>query len=1124
VSPSRDPSRIAATDIATFAECGHAATLTRETKEGLLPRPPRRLGFDHLLVVRGEKHELACVELLGRTRAVTPIPAGADALANTLEAMRAGADIIYQGEIAQARLFGRPDFLLRVPMPSAFGPWSYEVLDAKLSRQPKPRALLQLAFYAEILTRMQGVAPRSVHLLLGDMRWQSFPRAQIDAYFRRIFARFLTALEASAPTYPEPVELCDVCDWFPRCDERRRADDHLTFVAGITRRQRRALAGIGVATLAHLAALPRNQHSPVSEIAHGPFTRIREQARIQGEGQTQQKMLYELLPAAGDGRGLELLPEPSPGDVFLDLEGDSYVLPGGLEYLVGIALPGANGSATEYRALWGLERATEKVAFERTIALLMDRRAADPGMHIYHYGHYEPTALKRLAGRHSTCVHELDALLRGRVFVDLYAVVRRSLRASVESYSIKHLEPLYGFARTVALRDANACLVAFETWMELHGQETLAADLRAEIEGYNRDDCISTLRLREWLEERRDELAMQVGRPPARPAAVASEPSDALAEELGRVAVVKSALLAGVAEDPTVRSEEAQARWLLAHMLEWHRREDKSAHWEYFRLCDLSDEELTEERTPLGGLTYAGVVAQEKQSSVHRYRFPPQDHALDRALEIHDPRTKTRAGTLVAIDDAARHIDVKRKAAWDGPHPTALIPREIVTTTELRESLLRLGGRVAAELPEEGVHAAAPALLRQRSPWRLASAADSTERGIATILSLEEGVLPIQGPPGTGKTFLAARMIAALLDAGKRVGVTAHSHRVITNLVDAACRAAAKDDVRLAGVQKAPDGERSSHAFIGPADTDAIAHALRSGAANLAAGTAWLWAHPAMAGAVDVLFVDEAGQMSLANALAAAPAARTLVLLGDPQQLDQPSKGIHPPGMPTSALAHLLRGEATLRAESGLFLDETWRMHEDVCAFVSEQFYEARLRPRPELARLRLVGPPRVEGTGLRFVPVVHRGNRSESAEEAEAVSRLVDALLGGDSAWTCLRGVTRPLTAEDVLIVAPYNAHVARLKKRLPGLRVGTVDKFQGQEAPVVVYSMATSLPEEAPHGAEFLYGKNRFNVAISRARCAAFLVASPALLELPCKTARQVELVNAFCRYVEVAREVMV
>jgi uncharacterized protein len=1115
-------SRLTATDLAAFAECPHTATLARDVRLGALGRPPRRDGFDELLVLRGQRHEDACLTDLASKARVASIPPGPGALDATLAAMRAGADVLYQAELASGRLFGRPDFLVRAPLPSALGDWSYEVLDAKLAGRAKPRALLQVAFYSLLLAELQGVLPRAAHLVLGDGRRESFPTGRLAAYVRRVLARFDAANAAPVATYPEPVDHCDVCDWLPRCDARRRADDHLTFVAGITRRQRRALVDADAPTMRALASLRVGRPSPVPSIGLGALTRLREQARLQVEGRERQAMLYELLPRSDDRRGLELLPAPSPGDVFLDLEGDAYVLPGGLEYLFGLA-EAAPESA--YTAHWALDRAGERDAFERTIGRIVERRARHPDMHVYHYGHYEPTALKRLAGRHARCVDELDALLRGRVFVDLYAVVRHALRASVESYSIKRLEPLYGFTRSVALRDANACLAAFELWFEVRASEALDEALRREIEGYNRDDCLSTVRLRDWLEERRRELESTLGAPLERPPLVASEPSEALAEELGRARVVRDALLAGVPEEPRDRRDDEHARWLLAHLLEWHRREDKSSHWEYYRLCALSDEELEDERAPLGGLSYVGVVGSEKSSRIHRYRYPPQDHALDRALEIHDPRTQARAGTLVAIDDAACTIDVKRGVGWSGPHPTALVPRDIVTTSELRESLLRYGAEVAQPGGASRAYVAASALLhRSPPPGALAFHAprDVTERAVASVLAMDGAVLPIQGPPGTGKTVLAARMIAALLHAGRRVGITAHSHRVITNLLDEACRVAEARDVRLAGVQKGKPGECSLHPFVGAGDVDDVVRALASGEANLAAGTAWLWARSALIGSVDVLFVDEAGQMALANALAAAPAAPNLVLLGDPQQLDQPSKGLHPPGMPASALAHVLGGEATLPAGRGLFLEETWRMHADVCGFVSEQFYDGRLRPRPELARLRLDAPPPLDGTGLRFVPVPHHGNRSESIEEVEAVRRLVDLLLRSGAQWTDASGERRPLAPEDVLVVAPYNAHVARLAEALGPVRVGTVDKFQGQQAPVVVYSMATSSPEDAPHGAEFLYSANRFNVAVSRARCAAFLVASPHLLDLPCKTARHVELVNAFCRYVELAREV--
>lgn len=284
-----------------------------------------------------------------------------------------------------------------------------------------------------------------------------------------------------------------------------------------------------------------------------------------------------------------------------------------------------------------------------------------------------------------------------------------------------------------------------------------------------------------------------------------------------------------------------------------------------------------------------------------------------------------------------------------------------------------------------------------------------------------------------------------------------------------------------------------------------------------------MWAREDMAESVDVLFVDEAGQMALANVLALSPAATSIVLLGDPQQLDQPQRGLHPLGAEVSALGHLLNGHATITADQGVFLTETRRLHPDVCAFTSELFYEGRLTSRPENAKQRLNAGDPLGGTGLRFASLEHTGNQNESPEEVERVVALVDGLLQSGATWTNKKGETHALMVEDILIVAPYNAQVSALAERLPaGARVGTVDKFQGQEAPVVFYSMATSTPEDAPRGMEFLYSGNRLNVAVSRARCVAVIVASPTLFQVQCRTPRQIELANAFCRYLEMAQSV--
>jgi uncharacterized protein len=400
-----------------------------------------------------------------------------------------------------------------------------------------------------------------------------------------------------------------------------------------------------------------------------------------------------------------------------------------------------------------------------------------------------------------------------------------------------------------------------------------------------------------------------------------------------------------------------------------------------------------------------------------------------------------------------------------------------------------------------------------------------TEAAKALVRSLprQASVLPIQGPPGSGKTFTGARMIVELVGQGRRVGITAVSHKVIGNLLDEVCRTAAKNGIPLKAVQKASEGNQCQHPAVIAADNQGVRDALATGSAQVAAGSAWLWAREEMADSVDVLFVDEAGQMALANVLAVSQAATSIVLLGDPQQLDQPQRGIQPPGAEVSALAHLLNGRATIAADQGVFLTETRRLHPDVCAFTSELFYEGRLTSRPENSKQRLSAGDPLGGTGLRFAPVEHSGNQNESPEEVERVAALVDGLLRTGATWTDKKGETHALTLEDILVVAPYNAQVSALLDRLPaGSRVGTVDKFQGQQAALVFYSMATSTPEDAPRGMEFLYSLNRLNVAISRAQCVAVIVASPALFQVQCRTPRQIELANAFCRYLEMARPV--
>jgi uncharacterized protein len=1125
-----------ASDVANFLACHHLQTLDRAEAAGQIKKPYFHDPAVALLRELGVRHEQAYLRQLiddGRDVAIIPSDVSCvEGAAQTLAALRRGVSVVYQATFQNGPWHGRSDFVIRVPKPSALGAWSFEPLETKLARSTKAGALVQLCFYADLLSQIQGVQPDWIHTVLGNAtEAEKYRLEKYMAYFRKLKRDFEAAYNQSPNSYPEPVEHCDVCSWFSLCDKRRHDDDHLSLVPGTTRNQRKILIANSVNTVAGLAALNLEPKPKLDGIGSTALVRIHSQARVQVEGRRQGHVVYELLEPKEPNTGLAALPVPSAGDVFLDLEGDPFAFQTGLEYLMGVLnAPEHVDDKPAYQALWSFNRTNEKEAFSKFIALVMERWKKHPGMHVYHYAPYEPTQMKRMAGQHGVCIDEVDQLLRARIFVDLYRVVRQGVRASVESYSIKKIERFYEFKRALPARDSVLALEAFAAALALGYPHDVPADILQAIESYNQDDCLSAWHLRNWLEERRLELETTTAALP-RPT-IKQEEEEELSPQIEQVRALMERLTSGLPADETEWTSEQRAVWLLAEMLEYHRREDKSAWWEYFRQCDLTDDELVEDKNALGGLKYVGQVEQVKRSIVYRYSFPPQDHSIDRAFQVHDPKTKASAGTVVAIDDVNGTIDLKRGINSQVPHPTALVPQNVLGSEAQHDSLMRLGQWVA----EHGIfgpgafQAARDLLVRQPPRVSLANLENmydqkgqmtETARQTLHALCAQASVLPLQGPPGSGKSYTGARMIAELVRRGHRIGITAVSHKVISNLLQYACSAARADNIRLRAVQKANDTDGCSDRMVRQVDqNEGVLDALRSKSIRVVAGTPWLWARDDMANSVEVLFVDEAGQMSLADVLAISRAAKSVVLLGDPQQLNQPQQGVHPPGVDVSALAHLLNGRATIEPEKGLFLKETWRLHPDICAFTSELFYDGRLTARPENGNQRLNTNGPLDGTGLRYIPVQHSGNQSESPEEVAKVRELVNNLLASAATWTDKTGQQDKLKLGEILVVAPYNAQVSVLAKALPlDARVGTVDKFQGQQAPIVIYSMTTSTPEDAPRGMEFLYSLNRLNVAISRAQCVAVVVASPALFQVECKTPRQIQLANALCRYLELA-----
>lgn len=1093
-------------DLNDFVNCRHLTTLAREVARGERERPRVADEGAQLLQEKGELHELNFLEQL-RTEGREVVEIAMDerwdfdaAAARTVEAMRSGAEIIAQATFVNGPWRGRADFLMKSPRRTKLGEWGYEALDAKLARAEKPTYVLQLCFYSDGIASVQGESPEHMHVHLGIGEQRTLRYDDFAAYYRRVRGRFEEAIGSTTTTEAYPVEHCGLCGFRGVCRSRWIADDHLVQVAGVRHEQVVRLRESGIPTMTALArAAPEAR--PVNVAAHS-FEALRDQAALQLERRETGRLDWHAI-ACDAGRGFELLPQPSDGDVIFDIEGDPFWEPAqGLHFLFGLLL--REGVEWRYRPIWAHDRTEERAMFEQFVDLVHERLAANPGMHVYHYGTYENAALKQLMGSYATREDAVDNLLRRNVLINLHRVVRQGLRAGVDSYSLKEVEALAAFGRRASVQRGMDAVLEYEKWMRFHEDTMLTS-----IAEYNEEDCRATLLLRDWLVEHHPSDKAWADAIPVKEGA---QPPDGEREAL------RQRLTEG--------EERGSVRWLAGELLEYHRREARPAWWWFFeRLEHMTEDQLLDDAESISGLVPTGEAASDKKSHVHTLRFPAQQHKMSAGDPVFDPATKGSAGTIDSIDDMTGTLRLRRGPKLSGVAlPRAIVPGGPYKTGAQQAALARLALSIADDDDRypalRDILARTPPRIEGYMPGFEIQTTDIAAQRALTV-GLDQSYLFIQGPPGTGKTWTGARLITELMRRGRRVGVTATSHKAIHNLLDEVEKAATAEELAFRGLKKASNTNDESFydkTFI-TSTTNDTDFADAGADVQLFAGTAWLFALEALDGTVDTLVIDEAGQVSLADALAMGTAARNVVLLGDPLQLAQVSQGTHPPGTGSSVLEHLLGENATIPKDRGLFLERTRRMHPGVCKFISEIVYDNRLTGVPELARQATAF-----GTGLRLLPVDHSGNAAASSEEADAIVAQIGKMVG--SAWTDRDGKSNPLRQNDFMVVAPYNAQVRKLRDALrhaglPDVEVGTVDKFQGRQAPVLFYSMATSSVEDVPRSLEFLFSRNRLNVAISRAMCLAFVVASPRLLESQARTIDQMRLINALCRFAEMAEE---
>jgi predicted RecB family nuclease len=1137
---------LSASDLVGHLNCRFLTKLDCEVAFGEREKPIEDGARLDAIRRRGFEHEARYVDYL-RKQGLEIDDVGGDRITpetveRTIALMKKGADIIVQAAFDDGIWRGKADILRKVRSgKSLLGDWSYEVIDTKLASETKGGTILQLCLYAEFIQKIQGFTPERVYVVPPTEYFEEQVYRTNDylAYFRKVKRRLEddVASRDFKDVYAEPVAHCDVCRWQRHCNAKRHHDDHLSLVADITKIQRLEFEKQKIKTVTELAKMPLPLKWKPERGSKDSIVKIREQARIQVEGRSSPRTLHELFIkpdlSFDEEFGLSMLPEPSRGDIFLDIEGDPFVGREGLEYLFGYAYEDEKG-ALVYKPVWAKDANGEKKAFDRFMDFAFKRFSLFPDLHIYHYAAYEPSALKRLMGRYAIREIELDQFLRGKRFVDLHRVVKRSLRASVESYSIKKLEPLFGFRREQDLREASIAKADLEMNLE-SGMANLIENEQAErVEAYNKDDCLSVRVLRDWLERERGGLLAK-GVVIQRPQLLPGDPEDGALELKTELSELYKRLMHNVPLEAADRTSAQNAYWLIANMLEWHARERKVSLWEKFRLMELDDEELLEDGAAITGLKFEYSHRNEEGDTVFRYSFPAQETDLRRGSAVFTSDGKDK-GKISDISGDEGWVEFERDIRTDGIAPTTVISVDLLPFNAIKGSIAairKIAESIAADGFERRDHfGPAKSLLLNEGPlFHIRPLKDDTETVLDAacrlVHDLNGRVLSIQGPPGTGKTHTAACMIISLIEKGKRVGITATSHKVIKNLVDKVFELSAERKMSFRCImrdddEQNPNGGVQNIRLIRARSNEDIERLASRTDASMIGGTSFFWARQNVESLVDVLFVDEAAQMSLANVIASSQGARSLVLIGDPQQLEQPLKGTHPEGTDQSSLDHVLGASETIAADHGLFLDTSFRLSPDICSFTSELFYEGRLHAFPKNEKQALDGPAPFAGSGLRYVPVQHEGNQNQSNEEAEAVATVFATLTKGAYSFINNEGESNLLKPEDVLIVAPYNLQVYKMRKRIPKARIGTVDKFQGQEAPVVIYSLTSSSQHDAPRGMEFLYSLNRLNVATSRAKAMCIIVGSEKLFFPSCSTPRQIQLANAFCRYREISDKI--
>lgn len=1138
-------------DLIVFSMSPFASWMDHAQKAGKIAVVPGKASPEMELLARmGDGHEKKVLEGYRAVASVCDLSPGKDfeeRFAKTKEAIERREKILYQAALRGGGFEGYSDFI------TLGTDGVYQIWDTKLARTPKPYFVIQLCAYSEMFAEATGEnAAKKFGIILGPPKKEGEESERVEFafedfryYYENLKSRFFELHDnftSELETCPEPEPRADHGRWQDHVDEMLKERDHLCRVAGITRSQIDKLNKNGITTLGKLAELKGS----VPKMAPARIEKLSTQARLQRateklrETDKNAAPLFELIPKTVDGppQGLYALPKPSPNDVFFDMEG--FPFNSGLEYLFGNTIH-KKGGGYEFVDFWAHDRASEKKAFEAFIDWVFARWQDDDGLHIYHYASYEQNAVSNLMTLHDTREREVDDLLRNNVFVDLYRIVKNGIYVGEESYSLKKIEHLYNVIRGENVASAVDSVVQYAAWIESgESSDWKKSRILNDIREYNKVDCESTADLCAWL--RKTAADNGIGYIPYQ---TPDKEQDEKKED-PEIVREKNEIIQRLRDERNENKDEAAG--VLSDLIGFHRREAKPGWWHFFDLAKKLPEELRDEPDCIVGIEKVGETGPQDKSLRQNYTFDKQQECkLSSAKQptVYFQVDLRTSFTLFDLNYTTGELTLKAsqktldKPAFGGAFPTegTFIAKSRITNEPLPTALCSIGKNYAAGISPASLEA----FLTRRPPLDAIQREGETTVDAAVRIadSMDGDCLVIQGPPGTGKTYTAARLILSLIADGKRIGIMSNSHKAILNLVDECCKDAKERTLPLSVLKAGGDkdeqmaAKHSNIAFVG-GGKDAVAAWLDSGKKALIGGTAWLfareeWIENDGENMLDFLFIDEAGQVCVANAVAVSRAAKNLVLLGDQMQLEQPMQGKHPGDSGLSSLQYALKdveeskeGSPAIHAVvpdgGGLFLGTSYRMHPDVCDFISESIYEDRLASFADCDRQRIAVTRSAKSLikkehGIVFSPVEHDGDTQYSDDEANRVVAIFNELLGRE--YTDKDGKTRPLELKDFLFITPYNAQVVRLTGLLPDdARIGSVDRLQGQQAPVCLLSLCSSVGEYGSRGLGFILDRNRVNVAISRAQCLAVVVADPRIANDSAASIKEMKLLNLFCK----------